>query len=377
MISTRVVLVGGLMTLLVLSLPPAFAEGTSVSTLERRLEQTARQRAENRKLLWEAALATAEAFSGAAVAVADQGSKNWERIDQIATEIKVAVQKDDAVRAAKLAAEAGRLVFLESVTKTAEVAKDVATVAKIVVNVPPGIFLAGQSYVQFAQRSADDERLLRSELALERQIAAARRATTTTGRSGSVPQTTSLLKKQTPGAVPAPNAAELDDAITLNRFFETKDWSVEDRKNIERIAAKYPDIDRQLQEALRRTNGAQDRRLDKAAEIRATSEALNAADAVSKDSKEPRRPESSKPADGTACGASFFAGVEAARQASAQAYARCQASDYPYTASLCQKAIDANDAYGDAYNAAVVKFRSACPGMEPPPFVSVTGGPAP
>lgn len=229
-------------------------EPSRETALSRQLEETSRQRAANRQLMLDAAAVTVEAFTRGATSTADRGSQNWARIAEIARELSAAVRIDDVARAAKLAAEGGRLLFLEGVTKATDIGTAVAAIGKVVVGFAPEVIVAGQAYIHFAQRSLEDARLLRRETNLRRQLETLQGTKKTNGQRAStlLPPRTETDNAATSTEPRDAELQELDDALTLNRFFETRDWTVEDRSNLERIAAKYPDIDREFRAALAR-----------------------------------------------------------------------------------------------------------------------------
>jgi hypothetical protein len=176
------------------------------------------------------------------------------RLTEIAGEMKSVAARDDAGGAVKLIAEGARLAALEGLTRFNEVGKIAAGAVGSVLSTF-NIASAVQEYTRFRSAAAEDARLLRREIDLKRQLANLPDASASPKKTSSeITRTTqSGRPKEEPPA--QRDFTELDDALTLLRFSETKDWAVEDKKNMARIAAKYPEIDREYRAALEREVG--------------------------------------------------------------------------------------------------------------------------
>ena len=228
----------------------AYAQaGTSRDSLQRRLEQTIRQRAYNQKLLWDAADSFALKCLDMATSQGEvSSSENFTRIAEIARELNAEAKQPDGSINPSPVAELGRLLFLEIVTRVNEAAGAVSDIWNAVSSIPtlPAMFV---DYVNFANASHEDARLRDVEISLQRQLDSS--VSNTPPDSGPDTQTKPAVSPQPPQAQPR-DLSELDDALVLLRFAETKDWSVEDKERVAKIAEKYPQIDKQYREALAR-----------------------------------------------------------------------------------------------------------------------------
>jgi len=199
----------------------------SPTSLQQQLAEVQRQRTANRRLMLDAALDSAEAFGGFAVSQGDLSSgQRLTRVVEIVGEIRAAVRRDDALGTAVLIAEGGRLIFFEGAKRVSEAAGTTASVIGTALSVPRNLVPAARAYLTFAERSADDARLLRSEVNLRRQLEASQNPMVESPSGPPVPV-------EPPPPPPAPKLeqkdfSELDKAIN--------DWAQEERRYLDEFA---------------------------------------------------------------------------------------------------------------------------------------------
>lgn len=142
------------------------------AALQRQLDETNRQKTSNQRLMLDAAVETAETFEGIATSRGDPSSaKRVIRLTEIASEIRTAARRDDAISAGRLMAEAGQLIVLEVLTRANDTARTTAGVVGTILSVPRAILPAARAYRRFVEGSIQDARLLRREVDLSRQLA--------------------------------------------------------------------------------------------------------------------------------------------------------------------------------------------------------------
>ncbi len=226
------------------------------SSLQSRLAQTARQRADNQKLMWDAADGFASKCLDFATSQGEvSSSENFTRIAEVAHELKAQASQQGGMVDLTLVSELGRLLFLEGMTRVNEAAGTISDIFNAF-GALPTFPLMLQDYVNFVNASHEDGRLRDVEISLQAQLDNSVLNNTDNSVSNNTdvsPDTQAKppLPDQPPQAQPR-DLSELDDALVLLRFAETKDWSVEDKDNVARIAKEYPDIDNQYRAAIAR-----------------------------------------------------------------------------------------------------------------------------
>jgi len=97
----------------------------------------------------DAALDTAEAFNGFTTSQGDLDSgENLKRLTEIAVELRATSRNDDALGAARLIAEAGRLIGLEILTRASEAGENAASAVGTIASVPLNLWPAAKHIVR-------------------------------------------------------------------------------------------------------------------------------------------------------------------------------------------------------------------------------------
>jgi hypothetical protein len=206
--------------------------------MKRQLEEVRRQRAANQHLMLDTALDMAEALQGFATSQSDSGpAANVVRLAELGRAINVAARNGDAMGAAKLVSEAGKIVALETAAKIRELADTSALAGNATLPLSMNIVPAARMYGRFALCLTQDARWLQREAKLEIQANSFAKAPTPRAQESSPSNQRSDLQVQND------TVSELENAVLLCKWLDIGNRAFSNEAEEGAFYQRFPALD--------------------------------------------------------------------------------------------------------------------------------------